>query len=106
MKPTTAQQSIKSLTNQKDHLNVIFHKDWYQENIEELIQLLLFPDMVVIIQEKIIGADRENIRFSWNNGYFILNFECNSQSCWIEGQDALSTEKLTSLMSLIENKSA
>ncbi len=97
MSPITIPQSIESLTYQVDHLNVTFNNDWYQKNIAALTELLFLPIMPVVIQEKIIGADRENIRFSWDGNYFVLNFECYSQSCWIEGQDSTSTERLTTL---------
>ncbi|PKI17784.1 DUF3630 family protein [Colwellia sp. 12G3] len=97
MTTLTALQSLSSLTYQIDHLNVIFKNDWYQENIDELIELLFLPIQSVVIKEKIIGADRENIRFSWENCYFVLNFEYYSQSCWIEGQDSTSTKQLTTL---------
>jgi len=93
----TSLQSLKSISQQEDHLNVIFNIEWYQDDIEGLINLLFLPIIPYTIQEKIIGADRENIRFSWNEGYFVLNFDCYSQSCWIEGQDIASTEQLTSL---------
>jgi hypothetical protein len=53
--------------------------------------------MPVVIQDKIIGADRENIRFSWKDCYFVLNFDYYSQSCWIEGQDSASTQELATL---------
>lgn len=97
MKPLTTLQSLKSITQQEDHLNVIFEVEWYQDDIEALINLLLMPLNPFTIQEKIIGADRENIRFSWNNSYFVLNFDCYSQSCWIEGQDSASTKQLAEL---------
>ncbi|WP_246129131.1 DUF3630 family protein [Colwellia demingiae] len=97
MNSVTTPQSLESLTYQVDHLNVTFIKDWYQENIATLIDLLFLPIMPVTIQEKIIGADRENIRFRWENNYFVLNFDYYSQSCWIEGQDSSSTEQLPTL---------
>ena len=97
MNPLTVPQSLESLTYQEDHLNVKFKKDWYQDNISQLIDLLFFPINPVVIQEKIIGADRENIRFSWNDCYFVLNFEYYSQSCWIEGQDSVNSQQLTDL---------
>ncbi len=97
MNPVTPPQRLESLTYQVDHLNVIFQQQWYQENIETLIDILFSPIMPVTIQEKIIGADRENIRFSWAGHHFVLNFEIYSQSCWIEGQDGQSTELLATL---------
>ena len=103
MIPGTSPQSIKSLTYQVDHLSIYFENEWYQENIEALITLLLSPIMPVTIQEKIIGADRENIRFSWQNYYFVLNFDCYSQSCWLEGQGSKSTEYLAHLYAELEN---
>jgi len=97
MNSLTASQSLESLTCQEDHLNVKFKKEWYQDNISQLIDLLFLPIKPVIIQEKIIGADRENIRFSWNDCYFVLNFEYYSQSCWIEGQDSVNAQPLIDL---------
>ena len=97
MNPLIALQSLESLTYQEDHLNVQFKNDWYQDNINQLIDLLFSPIKPVVIQEKIIGADRENIRFSWNGCYFVLNFEFYSQSCWIEGQDNVNTQQLNVL---------
>ncbi len=97
MNPLTASQSLESLTSQEDHLNVKFKSDWYQENISQLIDIIFLPIKPVVIQEKIIGADRENIRFSWHDCYFVLNFDYYSQSCWIEGQDGVNTQELTDL---------
>lgn len=97
MSPSTTLQSLQSLTYQIDHLNVAFKNNWYQDNITALIDLLFLPILPVIIQERIIGADRENIRFSWGDCYFVLNFDCYSQSCWVEGQDSASTQQLTTL---------
>ena len=98
----TSPQSIKSLTYQADHLSVYFENDWYQENIAALITLLLSPIMPVTMEEKMIGADRENIRFSWQEHYFVLNFDYYSQSCWLEGQDSKSTEYLVNLYAALE----
>lgn len=97
MDTLTASQSLESLTYQEDYLNVKFKNDWYQDDISHLIELLFFPIKPVSIQEKIIGADRENIRFSWNDCYFVLNFEYYSQSCWIEGQDSENIQQLMDL---------
>lgn len=90
-------QSLQALTYQVDHLNVIFKNDWYQEDINELIALLFLPIQPIVVKDKIIGADRENIRFSWHDYYFVLNFDYYSQSCWIEGQDGASSQELTTL---------
>ena len=102
MIPGTSSQSIKSLTYQADHLSVYCENDWYQENIAALITLLLSPIMPVTMQEKIIGADRENIRFSWQEHYFVLNFDYYSQSCWLEGRGSKSTESLANLYAELE----
>ena len=102
MIPETNSQSIKSLTYQADHLSVYFENDWYQENIAALITLLFSSIMPLTIQEKIIGADRENIRFSWQEHYFVLNFDYYSQSCWLEGLGSKSTEYLVNLYAALE----
>lgn len=90
---------IKEVTQQAEYLAVIFNDSWFQEDIEALTKLVFSSLISVNIQEKIIGADRENIRFSWQGHYFILNFDCCSQSCWLEGQDNASTGYLNQLYS-------
>jgi len=92
---------IKEVTPQAEHLALIFSNYWFQEDIEILTQLVFSSLTSINIQEKIIGADRENIRFSWQKHYFILNFDCCSQSCWLEGQDNASTGHLANLYSVI-----
>ncbi len=90
---------IKEITQHAEYLALNFNSSWFQEDIEALTQLVLSSLVSVNIQEKIIGADRENIRFSWKAHYFILNFDCCSQSCWLEGQDNASTEYLVQIYS-------
>jgi len=90
-------QHIKDITQQAEYLTLGFNFSWFQEDIETLTQLVFSFLTSVNIQEKIIGADRENIRFSWQEHYFILNFDCCSQSCWLEGQDNASTAYLEQL---------
>jgi len=88
---------IQEITQQTEYLALNFNSSWFQEDIETLIQVVFSSLKPVNIQEKIIGADRENIRFSWQAHYFILNFDCCSQSCWLEGQDDRSTDHLKQL---------
>lgn len=104
MSALTTLQSLESLTYHVEHLNVQFKNDWYQEDINDLIDLLFLSIQPIVIQEKIIGADRENIRFSWHDCYFVLNFDYYSQSCWIEGQDSASTQELATLHLAITKK--
>ncbi|WP_019029184.1 DUF3630 family protein [Colwellia piezophila] len=93
------QQNPLSITLQVDHLNLRFEVEWYQEDIARLTESILSLLSSVIIQEKITGADRENIRFSWQGYYLILNFDYYSQSCWFEGQDNEKAECLAKLYS-------
>lgn len=74
-----------------------FDFDWYQEDIASLKSLLINAIGEVTEVEHIIGADRENIRFVWQTHYFTLNFECVSQSCWIEGDDLAGIENIGQL---------
>jgi hypothetical protein len=81
-----------------ENITVQFNDEWYQEDIESL-SLTLFSQLTHLkIQERILGADRECIRFSWQGIHFYtLNFDYYSQSCWIESVDAQSMEFLPSL---------
>ena len=92
---------ITLIAKQDDYLTVQFKHNWFQEDVESLADLLFKLLTPIEIQEKILGADRENIRFSWSGHYFILNFDCYSQSCWFEGQDQVSTNHLVALYSII-----
>lgn len=92
--------STVAIVNQAS-LQINFNHNWYQEDVEEIKQHLfsLLSDHHII--EAIIGADREYFRFTWQQEYFILNFECYSQSCWIENEttpNAALLEKLKSAL--------
>jgi hypothetical protein len=85
---------IEKITQQAEYLTVNYSNAWFQEDIELLTQLVFSSLTSIKVQEKIIGADRENIRFNWQAHYFVLNFDCCSQSCWLEGQDNASADYL------------
>ncbi len=93
IKPSREQtiENVKKVTN---ILTISFENTWFQEDIALLAELVFAPLVTVNIQERILGADRENIRFIWQEHYFILNFDCYSQSCWLEGQDNKSSQYL------------
>jgi hypothetical protein len=94
-------QNIKLIENNHEYLNVIFIANWYQEDVNNLVELLFEPIMPLNIQESIIGADRVNTRFDWHQHHFVVNFEFYSQSCWIEGQDELSKQYLLTLYEML-----
>lgn len=94
-------QTIIKITPEHKHLTLMFSHPWFQEDIESLTEFIFLLVKPVLIQEKILGADRENIRFSWQGYYFILNFDCCSQSCWVEGQDDQSNKHLVTLYSTL-----
>lgn len=88
---------VKRIENKSEYLTIYFSQTWDQDDITILVEQLLAPHSGIKIQEHNLGADREDVRFSWDNHFFILNFDCYSQSCWIEGQDILGTEHLSAL---------
>ena len=96
-------QDIKLIENTPEYLNITFTVSWYQEDIHSLIELMFKPIMPLNIQESISGADRENIRFEWHQHRFVVNFDCYSQSCWVEGQDEQSKANLSTLHEILEN---
>ncbi len=76
---------------------------WFQEDICQIQQVLLALDDSVEIQERIIGADRETVRFVWQSKYYyLLNFDCYSQSCWFEPQDEVSQNQLQKLLKSLQ----
>lgn len=86
----------------ENSLQLIFADDWYQEDIPQLITIILSFLKDHQILESISGADRENCRFMWRTDYFIINFECYSQSCWIENETTPDIELLNLLKQSLE----
>lgn len=97
MKYVSSPHRIKALSKQDSYVDITFENYWSQEDILSLQQLVLLPLIEVSIQEKNMGADRESIRFYWNESNFVLNFDCYSQSCWIEAHDNSSLLALSAL---------
>jgi len=94
-----AQQAIASMQLENSHIAFYFACFWYQEDIEQLTESILTNLSKIQVLETIQGADRENVRFHWHEKfYFVLNFDCYSQSCWLEGEDEKSIEQLKHLM--------
>jgi len=80
---------IKSVKLTNDRIVMIFWEPyWYQEDVDGLTAILIKFVEGAEITESIIGADRINVRFSYKHGYFVLNFEYYSQSCWIEDKSS------------------
>jgi len=75
---------LSHITANENHIDIRFSTIWYQEDIPQLTELLFtrLPDVNII--EKQLGADRETYRLTIENNYLVLNFDCYSQSCWLE----------------------
>ena len=93
--------TIQSINFIDDQITVLFEQNWFQEDIRTLSQLLLSKVIPHEVKEITLGADRENIRFQWQNTEFILNFDYYSQSCWFSAQNEASTSKVHPLFNLI-----
>lgn len=67
-------------------ITLVFNQYWYQEDIAELTELILVGLGQISRKNTVIGADREDIHFYWRNVCYVLYFESNSQSCWLEAE--------------------
>ncbi len=67
---------------------------WTLEDIPTLQQCFLAQLPQFTVLEHIQGADRCVVRLTWKNWYFSLNFECYSESIWLEADDEQSTAAL------------
>lgn len=86
---------------EKNILLISLNTPWFQEDLEE-IRLLIFSAINSVIKiEDTLGADRENTRFIWQNHYFTLNFECYSQSCWVELEGQANDRALKALQDML-----
>lgn len=93
--------AIQSINLISVQITVLFKKNWFQEDIIALRQLLLDKIPNHLIKEITLGADSENIRFLWQNAEFVLNFDYYSQSCWFNAQDEISTLAILPLFNLL-----
>jgi hypothetical protein len=93
--------TVQAINLEDEQITVLFNQHWFQEDINTLHKLLLKNNSNIAIKEVIIGADRENIRFHWLDTEFILNFECYSQSCWLEMQQPRDISKTRDLFNLL-----
>jgi len=80
---------------------ILFTNNWFQEDIIALRQSLLakIPDHQT--KEIILGADRESVRFQWQDAEFILNFDYYSQSCWFSAHDEKSNAAIQPLLNIL-----
>ncbi len=88
----TKQHTINLISTIDDQIAITFNGPWFQEDIDIISQMILSKFPNTQLKEKILGADRENLRFTCQAGEFILNFDYYSQSCWINAHDEVSTK--------------
>jgi len=74
-----------------------YSSDWSQDEFEILIQHFFITYIDCKQTDYSIGADRAMVRFNWQQYNFNLNLECYSQTAWIEADDELSTDNLSTL---------
>ena len=94
--------TIKSISCNNEHIDILFNENWYQEDIHFLKNLLLAKVTNHQLKESIVGADRESIRFQWLDAEFIINFDYYSQSCWLSPNDDASQNKIHSMFNLLK----
>lgn len=96
------QQLIK-VSLQKNVIDIRFQDYWYQEDIENLYNAILSHLEDASLLESTLGADRHNYRILWSNVYLIINFDCYSQSCWIEAEtETEEQQNLHKLVSILQ----
>ncbi len=63
------------------------NQSWSQEQIALLIEKFFEQYANCQRIETIEGADRVVVRLQWRQSHFSLNFECYSESIWLEPED-------------------
>ncbi len=103
-----AQSGTKLITQvtliEEELIIISVHVQWYQEDTKKLADEILTALHDAKENDTMSGADRATVRFNWQGGYFLLNFECYSQSCWISPEDMTSQHLLSLMFSLLNNK--
>ena len=82
---------------EQQSIMIVFNSEWIQESIDQLSGLIMKQCEQLKTLEVTTGADRAYIRFEYKGDFFTLQFECNSQSCWIEAEDETSRQTLPQL---------
>lgn len=86
----------------QDLILISFTKEWDQDDIKELADLVFSKIAEQRIIEHIKGADREYTRFNFADDYLILHFESYSNACWIEAEDQLANKSLEKITALLQ----
>ncbi|WDE05518.1 hypothetical protein SG34_000785 [Thalassomonas viridans] len=82
-------------------ITLVFNQYWDQEDIEELSGLIFSVLGQASPKNTVTGADREDIHFYWRDRVYMLYFETNSQSCWIEAEMPENTALLAEMFALL-----
>lgn len=81
-----------------DNLEIRFKYYWYQEDIEQLYQLVCEKLTDFSLVESLLGADRQTYRLTCNNQYLLLHFDYYSQSCWFSAEVIADQSLLSQLV--------
>ena len=83
-------------------ITISFQQLWDQDDIVKLKSIILAGRDVRQV-EHILGADRENFRLEWQQHIFCLNFDCYTQSCWIEAEQEIAQNLLPALLTFLRD---
>ena len=71
--------------------------NWSQDDLPNIIEHYFQQYTLFDKIEWSKGADLESVRFKWQQHDFSINFECYSQSVWLECPEHNGAELLTAL---------
>ncbi|GAA6205743.1 DUF3630 family protein [Thalassotalea sp. SU-HH00458] len=80
------------------------HYDWSQDDLTSMVERYFQQYVILQKVEYSQGADLASVRFKWQQHDFTLNFECYSQSIWIECPEHDSAALLAKLYQLMNLK--
>ena len=95
-------QQLISVSLVGDNLEIRFKDYWYQEDIEQLYQLLFEQLTDFSLVESLLGADRQTYRLTCDNQYVLLHFDYYSQSCWFNVETANDQPLLSKLIAIFQ----
>lgn len=97
----STQHTINLISTIDNQITITFNTEWFQEDIDIISQTILSKLPHHELKERTLGADRENLRFTWQTSEFLLNFDYYSQSCWISANDEASQMTISTLNELL-----
>ncbi|GLX78414.1 hypothetical protein tinsulaeT_17540 [Thalassotalea insulae] len=78
------------------------NQNWSQEDIALIVEQFFHQYPQCQWVESLEGADRVVARLLWQQNHFQLNFECYSESIWLDSEDEMAQMNIESFYAVLK----